>query len=341
MDGTTLLETTRSLVEAPSPSGEEGPALLVAEALFQRVGLEVERQVVGENGRWNLLARSGRPRSVLVTHIDTVPGNPPVRREGDTLYGRGACDAKGILASMAGAASALRNKGRTDFGVLAVVGEETTSDGALRADRAFATGEIDWPVERVLIGEPTGNRWVSAHPGVLILTIRAKGRSAHSAYPEEGESALHLLLDFLDELRRDTWPSDPVLGETRLNIGAIRGGEAANVVAPEAEAQIMMRSGAEPSELEARIRELAGDRYSLNVTCSSAPVKFSVPAKSRHEAQPVAFSTDAPFLRSLGDRYLLGPGSIRDAHTDVERITGSELEAARDIYADWVEASDG
>lgn len=337
MDADALLDWTRRLVEAPSPSGGEVPGLAVAEELLREAGLETSRQPVGGGERWNLLARRGRPRAVLTTHVDTVPDPMPVRREGDVLYGRGACDAKGCLAAMIAAAADLASRGAEGFGVAVVVGEETTSDGAVTLDSALAAGELDWPCEAGLVGEPTGNRWVSAHPGVLVARATARGRPAHSAYPEEGDSAVHRLLAFLEAALRWEWPEDPVLGPTRLNVGRVSGGTAANVVASEAEASLMVRSGAPAAEVEAALRRLAGERIDLEVTCSSEPMRFAVP-EGAEDAGPVSFSTDAPFLPHLGRIYLLGPGSIRDAHTREERVRGKDLVVARNAYVDWVTA---
>jgi acetylornithine deacetylase len=330
---TDTLAVASALVEAPSPSGDEGPVLRVAESLLREAGLHVVRQDVGGPGRFNLFAALGTPRAVLTTHLDTVPGVIPLRVDGDTLHGRGACDAKGVAAAMIGAASDLRARGIRDFGVLFVVGEETTSDGAIAANGLLADGAVGWHPEAGLFGEPTENRWVSAHTGVLIATLVAHGRAAHSSCMEEGVSAVDALLEALERIRWHGWPDDRLLGPTRLNIGRIEGGTAANVVPALARAEVMIRSGSDPAELQSAVRELAG-RLEVTVTCASPPVRFECVGENAH---PVAFSTDAAFLPALGRRGLLGPGSIRVAHTDTEHVTRGDLERARASYVCWVE----
>ncbi len=328
-----VLRLTRALVEAPSPSDEEGPALLVAERLLREAGLTVDRQGVGTPDRFNLFASRGRPRVVLSTHLDTVPGQLPVRVESGHLHGRGACDAKGSAAAMIAAAAALVDEGVEDFGLLFVVGEETTSDGAIAADALLASGDRDWQPEHGLLAEPTDNRFVAAHPGVVVACLHAHGREAHSSQPQEGSSAVHALIDSLAAMRGEDWPSDAILGETLVNVGCIEGGTAANVIAGAASARLMLRSGTPSPQIVERLRALQGS-CSLEVTCSSEPVRFEVPESV--EAEPVLFSTDAPFLPSLGRRWLCGPGSIRLAHTDEERIAISDLETARELYHGWV-----
>lgn len=329
-----VLQAARALVEAPSPSHEEGPALLVAERLLREAGLNVERQELDAPGRFNLLAARGRPRAVLSTHLDTVPGQLPVRVEDGVLHGRGACDAKGSAAAMISAAAALVEEGLEGFGVLFLCGEETTSDGAIAADALIGSGEAGWPVEDALLAEPTDNRFVSAHPGVLTARLHACGREAHGSQPAEGRSAVHALLDALASLRGASWPTDEILGETLLNVGRLEGGSAANVIAGSARAELMFRSGAASSEIEARLRRLVSGPCTLALTCASEPVRFATPEGA--SAEPVSFSTDAPFLPSLGRRWLCGPGSIRLAHTREERISQAELEHARDLYRGWL-----
>jgi acetylornithine deacetylase len=326
-----------TMVEAPSPSGDEGPALRVAEKMLREAGLTVERQEVGSPGRFNLFAWHGRPRVVLTTHLDTVPGHLPVRVEGGALHGRGACDAKGIAAAMIAAAQALREEGRSDFGVLLVVGEETTSDGAIAADAAVAARQFPWEPEHAMFGEPTGNRFVKAHPGVLLATVSTTGRAAHSACPEQGASAIHALLDLLADLRFQSWPGDALLGRTLFQVGRIEGGTAANVVADQARAEVMFRSGVDPTLLEQETREIVGSKGAVDVWCSSRPVRFDVPQALHDQAVLASFSTDAPFLPSLGRPYLCGPGSILDAHTDHERISADDMTCARDIYVKWAQ----
>lgn len=323
-----------ALVEAPSPSGDEGPALVVAERALREASLSVERQLVGGAGRYNLFAWRGRPRIVLTTHLDTVPGNPPVRVENDVLHGRGSCDAKGIAAAMIAAAAALVAGGRDDLGVLLVVGEETTSDGAIAANELVSSGALGWEPEACVFGEPTGLSWVTSHPGVVVVSLHAVGEAGHSSQPDAGRSATHALLDALERIRNERWPDSP-LGPTRVNVGRLEGGSASNVVAESARADIMFRGGAEPDAILRRLLELAGE-VEMQVACTSAPVQFSVPDDVPSHA--AWFSTDAPFLGALGRPYLFGPGDIRHAHAADEHVRLSDLAAARDAYVDWATA---
>jgi acetylornithine deacetylase len=328
-----LPHLARALVEARSPSGDEGPALLAAERFLREAGLAVERLEVGAPGRHDLLASRGRPRVVLSTHLDTVPGDLTVRVEGGRLHGRGACDAKGAAAAMIDAAAALAARGVTDFGVLFVVGEETTSDGAIAAAELLASGATDWTPTDALLAEPTDNRFASAHPGVVVATVTASGRAAHSAFPEEGESAVHALLEALQAVRGAGWPAD-----TRVNVGRLEGGSAANVLAARATAEVMVR-GDEPADAAIRrLRAALGPRCELSVACRTEPVSFHEPpaARGAEPARPVPFGTDAPFLQALGRLFLCGPGSIRLAHSDRESVGLDELERARDLQVAWV-----
>lgn len=338
-----ILPLARALVEAPSPSGDEFPALAVAERALGHAGLAVERQPVGGSStRFNLFASCGTPKALLTTHLDTVPGTLPVEVRDGVLHGRGACDAKGIAASMITAAADLVARGRRDFGVLFVVGEETTSDGAIAADALLASGDIEWRPRFALFGEPTGLRWVSAHPGVVMATLSARGRPSHSSRPDPAGNAIHLLLDWIAAVRREPWPADPALGPTLLQVGRIGGGTAANVAAEHASADVMFRSTLTTEAIVSRLRALAPERAEVTVTCSSAPMRFrtTTPDASNEplDAAPVAFSTDAPFLQHAGAPWLFGPGDIAHAHANDEQVRGTDLALAAQMQARWVEA---
>jgi acetylornithine deacetylase len=334
MDSEQLVDLARRLVAAPSPTGHEAPAARVAEELLRDAGLDVQRQPVGAGDRFNVLASHGRPRAILCTHLDTVPGTLPIEVRDGVLHGRGACDAKGPAAAMIVAAAELRSRGLTDFGVLFVVGEETTSDGAITAAERLADDRARWPLESILIGEPTGGAFVSAHPGVVMASLTTMGRAAHSSTPELGVSATHLMLDWLAAIRAEPWPACERLGPTKLNVGRIGGGIAPNVVAEEASADVMVRTGATPEAIVSRIRQLAPPRSTVDVTCASQPARFEPFGDEPSIA--AAFASDAPFLATLGRLWLMGPGEIGHAHADDEQVSGAALALAARRYAEWL-----
>ena len=310
-------------MEVDSTSGHEAPAIERAEALLQERGWRCLRIPVG-SGRDNLLATSGEmPKVTLSTHLDTVPPFIPPRRDGGRLYGRGACDAKGIAAAMICAAERLRASG-VSVALLFVVGEETAHDGA-RAANAHQTSS------KILInGEPTGSTLATGTKGALRLTVRVSGRAAHSAYPDLGASATHDLVHLLAELDALDLPSDPLLGATTLNIGFVSGGVADNVLAPAAEARLMARLVSPEAEVRAILDDWARGRATLEYGVMVPAVRLSV--VPGFETSVVAFATDIPALTSWGKPYLFGPGSIHQAHTDDEFVDEQELVRAVDAY---------
>ncbi|HXK61462.1 MAG TPA: M20/M25/M40 family metallo-hydrolase [Acidobacteriota bacterium] len=318
-----LTALTRRLVDIPSPTGDEGAVGDFLFNLLSDANWTCQRQPVSE-GRFNVLALRQEPQILLTTHIDTVPPHVASDEDDQYIYGRGACDAKGIAAAMICAASELAAEGRTDIGLLFVVGEETVSDGALVAARLT-------PGVRFLInGEPTDNDLVVGHKGMVLARLEATGIAAHSGYPEKGESAIVKLVEVLTELLRLEFPSDPVLGASSTNIGKVKGGVAANVVPDSAEAEIMIRT-VKPSELYVeRLNELTAGRCDLTVIKTSEPQRMM--AIDGFPTKVVSYGTDIPALRPLGQPLLLGPGSIFDAHKPTEKISKSELNASVDLY---------
>ena len=289
---------------------------------------QVERMDV-EPGRFNVLACWGTPLVTLSTHMDTVPPFFPSRDDGNYIWGRGACDAKGIIAAMTAAAERLLCDGVTNFGLLFVVGEERNSAGAAVA----AQGPRG---SRYLVnGEPTDNRLALASKGTLRFELIARGRMAHSAYPELGESAIEKLLDALDAIRRVPLPQDPLLGRCTMNIGTISGGRAPNVIPDLAKAEILVRLVGDPALIRERFARAVGARAELKEVLCIAPIRFR--AVDGLPTTVVSFTTDVPvFGKSWGEPLLLGPGSIQVAHTENERIAKRELSEAVDMYADVV-----
>jgi acetylornithine deacetylase len=328
-----LFELTRALIDTESITGNEQRAglqlLEYVSDLAARYGGRVERSEVEPN-RANVFACWGdRPVVTLSTHMDTVPPFVPSREDDDFIWGRGACDTKGIIATMLKAAESLLESGVRNFGVLFVVGEERNSAGAYHA-AAHPQGA------RYLInGEPTENQLALGSKGALRYEIAATGRMAHSAYPELGESAIDKLLDALACIRAIPLPVDDLLGPSTLNIGTIAGGRAPNVIADAATAEIFVRLVGDSTAIkDAILAAVAGKAEAREMIEIPALRLGSLPGM---ETTVVAFTTDIPaFGDAWGTPFLIGPGSIHVAHTLDERIPKRQLEDAVDIYKKMV-----
>ena len=319
-----VVDLARGLIDIDSTSGREAAATdWLADRLRER-GYRVTLQPVVD-GRANLLATpaAADPEVVFSTHIDCVPPFFPSRIEGGVLYGRGACDAKGILAAEIGALDRLRARGERRVGLLVVVGEEHGSPGARAANR------LPTRCRHLINGEPTDNRLAAATKGVYRVQLSAAGRAAHSAYPELGESAVEKLLDALLALRTLDLPTDPVLGTTTYTVGLLSGGVAPNVVPPAAEADVNFRTVGPAADLRARLDGLPGP-VAVEEVVTVPPVKLTtVPG---FDAAVFSFTTDIPLLTAWGEPLLLGPGSIHAAHTADEHVVLDELARAVDLY---------
>jgi acetylornithine deacetylase len=261
---------------------------------------------------------------VYSTHLDCVPPYVPLREDDEWLRGRGVCDAKGIAAAMVTAAERLAERGERRIGLLFVVGEENGSDGALAAAALEPKGRF------LINGEPTENRLSIGQKGSLRLDLEAEGRAAHSAYPEEGQSAILALLDTLERIRRLPLPSDPLLGPSTLNIGTIHGGVAPNVIPPSARAQVHFRTVGPTAALKAAVSEALAPGVVITGEVELPAYKCAAPAG--WDTTFVAYASDLPFLGGWGRGYQLGPGSIRVAHTDDERIRKADLLKGVDLY---------
>jgi acetylornithine deacetylase len=324
------LDLARQLIDIPSPSGSEGEYGRFLVPVMERIGLSVTLQSVGSD-RFNLLgvAGGGEPIIVLCTHLDVVPPHIPPGEDDTWIYGRGACDTKGILAAMLAAGERLIGDGVGGFALLLVVAEETDSIGARSAN--------DWQPWRsrfVVVGEPTESRFARAQKGSFRADLLVRGRAAHSAYPERGDSALLKLLPVLDDLGRADWGEDPVLGPGTMNLGELHSGVRANVIPAEARASLLIRVVDSVAETGARLRGIVGDRAEIEVGLTNEPQEIFVPEGD--EGVVVGFNTDIPFLPRLGRPILFGPGSILDAHSDGEKIRKDDLLAAVDTYRNLV-----
>ncbi len=322
-----LFELTKQLMSIPSVTGTEGPLGEFLAAHLAADGYRVERQDVAP-GRFNVFAYAGEAPVMLCTHLDTVPPRLPVREDADFLYGRGACDAKGIIAAMREAGSRLRRDGIYNFGYLFLVGEETDSIGAKMANT------LRWNTRYVIVGEPTDNRLARAQKGTLMVNLSAAGRAAHSGYPEKGVSAIENLWSVLQDCRAAGWGDDPVLGKGTFNIGTFHGGEAANVVPADAKASIMIRTVEPRAAVEEKLSRMAASRATMEIVGSSDPQITHV--VDGFPTTVVSFGSDVPHLGNLGKRLLIGPGSIFDAHTPAEKISKRELIEGAGLYAQLV-----
>jgi acetylornithine deacetylase len=321
-----IFKLTRELVSIPSITGEEEACCrFMADYLGVR-GWEVEKLPVTP-GRFDVFASHGEPEVVLSTHLDTVPPFLEAREDAEFIYGRGSCDAKGIVASQVTAAERLVAEGVRDIGLLFVVGEEILSDGA-RAANLVPHGS-----KFLIDGEPTTNKLVLGTKGILRVDVCVHGKMAHSAYPELGESAIEKLLDLLNDVRKLSLPAHDLLGSTTLNIGVISGGCAANVIPGEAQAQLLFRTvprrQAEPS-LREQMQSLLDGRCEYQFVRDTPPVETE--KLDGFETDVVPFCTDLPSLTRWGRQFLLGPGNIDVAHTDHERIRKADLIEAVDLY---------
>jgi len=334
-----LVELTRALVDIDSTTGREGAVGRWLADYLRGRGFAVTEQPVDDT-RFNVIAtaaplgtpeRDAReggaqgfsPAIVFSTHIDCVPPFFPSRVDGDRLHGRGACDAKGILAAQVAAADRLRADGESRVGLVFVVGEERGSDGARRANEAAAGSRF------LVDGEPTDNRLGLATRGILRVKLRASGRAAHSSFPELGESAIDKLIDALIALRSIELPADEVLGRTHYSVGLISGGVAPNVISPSAEAEVMFRTVTDAAEITRAMRPLE-TRVAIEHVLEVPPVKLTtVPGFA---AAVFPYTTDIPFLHAWGEPLLFGPGSIHDAHTADESVSIAELTDAANHY---------
>jgi acetylornithine deacetylase len=315
---------TRALVALETPTGSEGPATDLLDGALRRAGYRTVRQPVTP-GRDNLLAFREPPALVFSTHVDCVPPYLPLSEDAESIHGRGSCDAKGLAAAMVAAAEQLAAAGERRIGLLFLVGEENGSDGA----RVAAGLE---PRGRFLInGEPTENRLSIGQKGSLRVDLKATGRAAHSAYPDEGQSAVAALLDTIERIRQMPLAHDPLLGPSTLNVGLIEGGVAPNVLAPEASAQILIRTVEPTGPLKAAIQALAAPGVTVAFPVELPSHKAGAPPAG-WDTTVVSYASDLPFLASWGEGYQLGPGTIKVAHTAQEHIRKADLLRGVELY---------
>lgn len=327
-----VFKLTRELIDIPSVTGDEFQIGTSLSELLVRFGYRVELQDVTDE-RSNIIATTGaRPRVVLSTHMDTVPPFIASSEDDEFIYGRGSCDAKGIIAAQIAAAERLRAEGLNEVGLLFTVDEELASAGAKVAnEHALALS-----CEYLINGEPTDNQLAIGTKGSIQTTIRTDGRAAHSAYPEQGESAIEKLLAVLTDIRNITWPADDVFGETTCNIGVLSGGTRANVIPSEAQATLHIRLAKESALVKDLLEQAIGRRAAIDYRSVHDPVRLLT--IDGFDQMLARFTTDIPYLSNWGRALLIGPGSILDAHSDGEKIGKSELTKAVELYVDLVKA---
>jgi len=320
-----VVALTRQLVDIESTTGNEGRVADFLLGQLSRLGYRASKMPV-EGGRCNVFAVSPqqtRPEVVFSTHMDTVPPFIPSSEDNAKIYGRGSCDAKGIIAAQIAAAERLRQEG-IYVGLLFVVGEEKDSLGAKIANQQS-------PGSKFLVnGEPTENKMASASKGTLRVEVSATGRMAHSAYPELGESAIDKLLEALNRLKAIKLPSVEGIGPCTVNIGVIEGGRAPNVIPDKARAQLLYRlvgpSDRLREEIVRTVAGLATAEFVLEILLARLRTLDGLPT------MVAAFTTDIPWLSNWGEPLLVGPGSIHVAHTEGEYIEKKQLQDAVELY---------
>lgn len=329
------IELTRTLVDIESTTYHEGRCATYLHEYLTGLGYDVEKQPVRQTDlgtvdagdRFNVYARmpGTSPTVTLSTHFDTVPPYFGSSEDDTYVYGRGSCDAKGILASQVCAAEKLYRNG-TPVGLLYVVGEERDSAGAKVAN-------LDGHGSKFLInGEPTENMLALATKGALRVVLTASGKMAHSAYPELGDSATEKLIAVLHDLLATELPVDPEIGPSTLNVGLLSGGRAPNVIPDAAEAQVLIRTVGNSAEVKAIVDRVAAGRVAVTYSLDLAAVRMK-----RIDGWPTMiakYATDISSLTNWGEPLLLGPGTIHVAHTEAEKVLKSELREAVDKYAE-------
>ena len=328
MDTVDALRFARELIDIDSTTGQERDAGEWLAARLEAMGYAVTRQpVVGD--RFNVIAVLDQPHVMLSTHYDCVPPFFPSHVGEGKLFGRGACDAKGILASQVAAAERLRADGRRNVGMLFVVGEERGSEGAAAANAAPIGSKF------LVNGEPTDNRLATGTRGILRVRLHARGRAGHSSAAERFESAIEKLVDALVRLRTLQLPSSPTFGTTTYSVGLVEGGIAPNVVPAEAWAEVMFRTVGDADDV---LETLGGVEplVSIEEVLRVAPVRLhSIPGIP---SASFPYTTDIPLLERWGVPLLYGPGSFLLAHTDEEHLDLREFDAAIDGYVQIVTA---
>ncbi|MEK7620656.1 MAG: M20/M25/M40 family metallo-hydrolase [Patescibacteria group bacterium] len=308
------------LLAIPSVSGTEAA---VVDWLAHRLGKDfVITRIPAGDGRDSLLCLRGTPRVLLCAHIDTVPGVVAVRTNETAIFGRGACDNKGAAAAMIVTAEDAAHNGQQDFGLLFTVGEETTFDGAMAVAKYFEEQHIK--PDRIIIGEPTDLKVVTGQRGIYVPKIECTGIAEHSS-TDTPNSAIHKLVNLLSKLLTHSFP------ETTYHVGLIQGGTADNVVAGHASATLAFRSTQTDikEQVEAVLAEI-GIEHTLTAELDIKAVDHTPEGQPK---QTVSYFTE---MALLPNSFVVGPGSIKNAHTDNEFVSRSELNQAVELYKGYL-----
>ncbi len=325
-----LFELTKNLMNIPSVSGDEEAVGFFLRDYLEGLGWTVEMQAVSANQNNVIAYLNDTPRVFLSTHIDTVPPFIQASEDENKIYGRGACDAKGIIASQIFAAEKLRKQGVNDIGLLFTVDEEQSSTGAKVANLHPIAAKCEYMIN----GEPTDLDLAIGSKGAFRVLIKTTGKAAHSAYPEQGDSAIEKLLDILQDIREIEFPNDEFFGETTCNIGTLNGGLKINIIPANAEAGLLIRLTTPREPIQEILEQTIGERGELEVTSFSLPVKMLEVEGFKQKV--VRFTTDIPHLPNWGQPLLLGAGSILVAHTKDEFVLKKDLETAVGLYINLV-----
>ena len=312
----------RDILEIDSTSGRERA---LAEWLLAHVEAPRAESFEVGDGTLNLLFSWGRPRLVFCTHLDTVPPYIAPSFDGESVHGRGSCDAKGQLYAMYRACKRLEAGGKSGFGLLLLSGEETGSFGA----KAFSRGGFSAPY--LVIGEPTDNCMVSASKGTRSFDLRFTGKAFHSGYPECGRSAVEMFVDFMNRLHAEAFPPDAELGETTFNVGQLRSDNPQNILSPSLECRLYFRTTfASTERVDAFMAACAGPELTVAARGGDDPAAYMTLPGFRTKA--VSFGSDAPHLKNFTHKMICGPGSIKVAHRDDECVSLAEIDEAVENY---------
>jgi acetylornithine deacetylase/succinyl-diaminopimelate desuccinylase-like protein len=350
--------------------GEQAMAEHVAHVLG-RLGMDAE--LVGRGGRTSVVGEarvSANADTLLVaSHIDTVPVDgmeidpfDPVV-EGDQLFGRGSCDTKAGMAALFEALERVLERGslRRNLIVVGEADEELGSIGVADVLDHLGDRRPDW----VLATEPTDLRIINAHKGVIHARVCAHGRACHSSDPLAGSNAIvtlaRAILAIEEGARLLSERPHPLLGAGTLSIGLIRGGQAPNIVPDRAEIWVDRRTLPDESVETVRrqleydlvesglaesvfVESCSEEKPPLETDVDSIAVGSAAHALEAVGLSPVcdhvAFGTDAGVFGRAGiPGIVLGPGSIRLAHTSREFVPISEVETMVRIYERLLETS--